>query len=328
VTHSLINDPTRAETRAAYVPLGGLHSVEDPRLVRIANYEEGATGRHDAEKVIAPFVHSLLERDRRQSLAVLLLDSDRSSKLSQSILEAMRGGLDRAPVSPAFLYWSRDSLPREFAASLPCPVENVRTPGESAERSFLRRLREGAYDYALLFESSGMYRGEDIVAVASLLAGGRLDGVWGSRRLSLRDIHESYRLRYRRTPLLGAISYVGSHLLSLAYLVLYGRYVSDTLSGVRAVRARILSEAAIDLGHRRLNQLLLAAVLRHGGELFETPVRFFSMSPEQVKRTSVLDGLRALASILWWRLRPPGAGAAQGVRERAGAPAPGSSPGT
>ena len=36
---------------------------------------------------------------------------------------------------------------------------------------------------------------------------------------------------------LGAVSYAGSHVLSLAYLVLYGRYVSDTLSAVRAVRA-------------------------------------------------------------------------------------------
>ena len=90
----------------------------------------------------------------------------------------------------------------------------------------------------MLFESSGMYRGEDLVALASHLAVGRLDAVWGSRRLSVRDIHESYRLRYQQQRRsLGAISYVGSHVLSLAYLLLYGRYISDTLSAVRAVRA-------------------------------------------------------------------------------------------
>ena len=62
--------------------------------------------------------------------------------------------------------------------------------------------------------------------------------MWGSRRLSVRDIHESYRLRYRHRALLGAISYAGSHVLSLLYLALYGRYVSDTLSAARAVRVR------------------------------------------------------------------------------------------
>ena len=82
-----------------------------------------------------------------------------------------------------------------------------------------------------------MYRGEDLVALASHLTVGRLDAVWGSRRLSVRDIQDSYRLRYEDNALLGAISYAGSHLLSLAYLLLYGRYISDTLSAVRAVRA-------------------------------------------------------------------------------------------
>ncbi len=64
-----------------------------------------------------------------------------------------------------------------------------------------------------------MYRGEDLVGLASHLAVGRLDAVWGSRRLSVRDIHESYRLRYKSNMLLGAVSYIGSHVLSLAYLL-------------------------------------------------------------------------------------------------------------
>ena len=45
--------------RAPYVPLGRLESLEDPRLVRVGNYEDGVTGRHDAAKVLAPFIESL-----------------------------------------------------------------------------------------------------------------------------------------------------------------------------------------------------------------------------------------------------------------------------
>ena len=54
-----------------------------------------------------------------------------------------------------------------------------------------------AVDYVVLFDSSGMYNGGDIVGLVSHLALGRLDAIWGSRRLSVRDIQESYRLRYR-----------------------------------------------------------------------------------------------------------------------------------
>ena len=117
--------------------------------------------------------------------------------------------------------------------------------------AFLDAVRSDGYDYVGLFESSGMYRGEDLVALTAVLAQGRLDAVWGSRRLSVRDIHESYRLRYKSNTLLGAISYAGSHLLSLAYLLLYGRYISDTLSAVRAVRATDAVEAGIALALER-----------------------------------------------------------------------------
>jgi hypothetical protein len=104
--------------------------------------------------------------------------------------------------------------------------------------------------------------------------------------------------------LLGAISYIGSHALSLAYLVLYGRYISDTLSAVRAVRAADALDPAIDLTDKRANHLLLSALLWRKAEILEIPVRFFPISPERVKRTSPLEGLEALATIVWRRFTP------------------------
>jgi len=168
----------------------------------------------------------------------------------------------------------------------------------------LEEVGAQGYDFTVLFESSGMYRGEDIVNLVSLLAGGRLDAVWGSRRLSMRDIRESYHLRYRRSPLIGAISYVGSHILSLMYLVLYGRYMSDALSGARAIRSTYLVHpSVISLDDKRLNQVLLSRILRQEGEIFETPVQFLSLSPDKANRTTVGDGLRFVGAILTSRFR-------------------------
>jgi len=97
-------------------------------------------------------------------------------------------------------------------------------------------------------------------------------------------------------------STVGSHLLSAAYLVLYGRYISDTLSGVRAVRAAFVTAPGTRLSEPLLNQRLLSRMLADRAEILETPVRFYAMSPAQVRRTTVMDGVRALTRILWWRL--------------------------
>jgi len=298
ITHYLLNDHQRTTDEKPYVPLGRIESLEDPRLVRIGAYEEGGAGRHDAAKILTPFIESILQRDQRKRLAVWLLDAESLNKISESILEMVRGGICDLPLSVSVFYHGPESFAPAFAGTLPFEVCNVSASGDSSTAAFLRTLGGGRFDYVVLFESSGMYRGEDIVNLASLLTHRRLDAVWGSRRLSVKDIHESYKLRYQHHPVLGAISYAGSHLLSLACLMLYGRYVSDTLSGVRAIRTSYLSDGKFDLQDPCLNQQLLSRLLGDRAEIFETPVQFFALSPQKVRRTTVGDGLRSLLSVL------------------------------
>lgn len=303
ITHYLINDPARQEHGAPYVPLGQLETLEDPRLVRIGNYEDGITGRHDASKILTPFVESILKRGDSYKLAVLLLDTESLNKITQTILEMSRGGILDVPVSVTVFYNSADYLDPSFTNTLSFPVYNVFTYKEKGPAAFVDVLRDQRFDYVVLFESSGMYNGEDIVAIASILSHGRLDAVWGSRRLSVKDIHESYKLRYRHNVILGAISYVGSHLLSLLYLFLYGRYIADTLSGVRAIRGPYLRNSIVDITHNCLNQHILSLLLRERAEIFEAPVQFFPISPEKVKRTTLLAGVQSVLTVLWWRIR-------------------------
>jgi 2-phospho-L-lactate transferase/gluconeogenesis factor (CofD/UPF0052 family) len=300
VTHYLINDPGRRSSATPYVPLGRLETLDDPRLIRIGRYEDGISGRHDAAAVLTPYVRSLLTRGARPRIAVLLLDASSPNLLCQSLLEMLRGGIGDLSASFKVFYESHESLDEAFVASLPFEVRNA-GPG-SGER-FTDVFDGRRFDYVLLFESTGRYRGEDVVNVASLLSSGRLDAIWGSRRLSLRDIRESYRTRYRNRLALGAISYVGSHVLSLAYLFLYGRYVSDTLSGVRAFRVSYLRRRPIDLGSKLLNHEILTELLAERASLFETPVQFYSMSPERIRGATIPDGLRALATIITARVR-------------------------
>ncbi len=299
ITHYLVNEPGSAEVEKPYVPLGPLESIEDPRLVRIANYEEGVTGRHDAARILTPFIDGILHRDERRRVAVFLHDAGSINKLTQTLLEMVRGGLHDLPLDVTVFYEGLEPLDAEFVRSLRWTVRQVPAGG------FADAARAGLFDYVILFESSGMYRGDDIVGLASHLAIGRFDAVWGSRRLSVRDIEESYRFRYRKNVVLGAISYAGSHLLSLAYLVLYGRYISDTLSAARAIRASDALAAGVDLTHKRANQYLLSDLLRRKAEILEIPVRFLPISPEKVKRTSPLDGIQSLLAIVWRRIVPP-----------------------
>jgi hypothetical protein len=313
ITHYIINDPQILETDAdaGYVPLGHLETLEDPRLVRFGHYEDGVSGRHDASKVLTPFLQSFLSQRRRQRIAVWLYDAASLNKLSQSVLEMLRGGVQDLAVDVTVFYTADADLDDIFMQSLPIGLRNLRSATEPPGKAFVRALTEREFDYAAIFESSGMYRGEDLVSLIPPLMSGRLDGVWGSRRLSLKDIEASYRLRYNHRALLGSFSYVGSHVLSAAYLVLFGRYISDTLSGVRAVRAGFLTGLPVAPDDKLANQYLLCALLREKADLLETPVQFLPLSPERVRRTTLAEGLRSLAVIAWQRItRPKRVGAA------------------
>ena len=300
ITHYLLNDPGHREPERAYVPLGPVDSIEDPRLVRISNYEDGVSGRHDASQVLGPYLAALARKGEQKNIAVLLHDIGSSNKLAQTLLEMVRGGIEGVRVNLTVYFAGLPSLDDSFATSLPFPIQRL-----DRESQLNRILRERRFDYLILFESSGMYRGEDLVAVATHLTLGRFDAVWGSRRLSVRDIEASYRLRYRRTPALGAISFVGSYILSLAYLLFFGHYVTDTLSGVRAVRAADAAASDVQLTHKQANHQLLTSLLGRKADILEIPVQFLPMSPEQVKRTTPLDGLRALGMIVRRRFAAP-----------------------
>ena len=304
ITHYLLNDPQRAGNESPYVPLGRLESLEDPRLIRVGNYEEGMTGRHDAAKILGPFISTFVARwEATQHVAVLLYDAGSTTKVVQSILEMVRGGIRELPVELAVFHDGPADLEQSFATSLGFPVSRLSGSSEQRDRQFRAGLANGRFDYVVLFESSGMYNGEDIANLASHLRLGRLDAVWGSRRLSVNDIQASYRVKYRHRSVLGAVSYLGSHVLSLLYLGLYGRYVSDTLSAARIVRAADILRLPSLVIDRLVNQHLLSLLLRRRAEMFEVPVQFFSISPVQVRRTSLLDGLRAILTVLRGRVR-------------------------
>jgi 2-phospho-L-lactate transferase/gluconeogenesis factor (CofD/UPF0052 family) len=296
ITHYVINDP-QGRDEVPYVPLGRLESIEDPRLVRIANYEDGITGRHDASRVLGPFIASLLPR-RRQRLAVWLYGAGTANHVAQTLLEMVRAGLPSLPLVVSVFLGEPIELDAAFVSSLPFPVESPNmtngVPGDVFDPA--------RFDYVALFESSGMYNGEDLVSTAGSLASGRVDAVWGSRRLSMKDIDASIKLQYRGSPWQQFVSRFGSYVLSVVYLILYGRYVSDTLSGVRALRVGYCANG-ITPSDPLLNHRLLSTLLASRAQLLETPVQFIPMSPEKVRRTTIGEGLRSLAFIVAQRWR-------------------------
>ena len=302
ITHYLLNDPGQDAATRPYVPLGQVDTFDDPRLLRIGYFEEGVSGRHDAIKILEPFIESRLSAPPPVRIGVLLYGITSVNKLAQTLLELVRAGED-AHANMIVFAPRIGSLDAAWLNRLPFTVD-LHPTEEAAEQAVRNAAVRQEIDYVGLFESSGMYRGEDLAGLFRYIGSGRVDAVWGSRRLSVRDIEESYRYHYFQNPLMRSVSRAGSHLLSFTYLALYGRYVADTLSGVRIARAADAAALAVPLTHRLVNQHLLSHLLRRRANVLEVPVQFIPLSPERVPRTGLMDGLQSLKTVLWYRLRP------------------------
>ena len=92
---------------------------------------------------------------------------------------AVRGGIVDKMFEAVVFCVGTFELDPQFRARLPFPTRVV--PDSAA---FLDALREGAYEYVGVFESSGMYRGEDLVALLEHLDTQRFDELEYARRVA------------------------------------------------------------------------------------------------------------------------------------------------
>ena len=204
--------------------------------MRIGNYEDGVTagtmrrassGRSsDRSPVAAP----------RKRVAVLLHDAGSTNKVAQTLLEMVRGRHRRLPLDVTVFYRGAEALDPAFAARLPF---GRAAPADSGRAASPTPRAPAASTTSLLFESSGMYRGEEICAAAASHLVDRPAGCGvgqpppvGARHPGIVPAPLS-----SRTPWLGAISLSAATCSAWRTWSLYGRYISDTLSAVRA-RAR------------------------------------------------------------------------------------------
>jgi 2-phospho-L-lactate transferase/gluconeogenesis factor (CofD/UPF0052 family) len=302
ITHSLINAPRPAAGGEAYVAPGPVDQLADPRQAWISDFEAGSTGHHDGTKVLQPFLTELLGRPERPRVALLLENTRSAASVLQTLLELVRADVMALPLDLAVFHAAATPIDAAAQARLPFPV--TRLPEGAPGPAFTEAAAAGRADVVAFFDSSGMYQGEDLVRLLAQVPIGTPAAIWGSRRLSVRDIHASYRSRYQRAPWwLGFASYVGSHVLGLLYLLLYGRHVSDTLSGVRVVARRYLDDLAVPIGHPLADHALLAAVLGDQAELRELPVPFYGQPATQARRTTVAEGLGGLWLTIRLRVR-------------------------
>lgn len=306
-THFLINKPKQvgnASSESKYIPIGDLHGIDDPRLLQVRNFEDQLSGTHDADKILTPFIEAIESANSSLSIATLLLSNVSTEKTVQTVMDMSRSFAAKTLPHNVTVFYAGDKIDLLHSMELPFAVHHVQANNvEQADTELFKASLAQDHDYLCLMECSGMYHGSDAMHLMSSLNGKQVSSVWGSRRLSVSDVKASYQFRYQKNWFLGFVSRIGSHALSLMYLALYGHFISDTLSGLRIVRTDIFKQLESDTQEENFNQLLLCKLLREKGMVYEMPVGFLPISPDKVKRTSVVQGVKNLGVIFLQRFQ-------------------------
>jgi glycosyltransferase involved in cell wall biosynthesis len=179
------------------------------------------------------------------------------------------------------------SAHRVYVATLP---EN--SGQGSALRVGYELAREHNAEYIVTLDADGQWDPQVIPVVLEPVVSGEADFVLGSRVLGRAETDDSFRQ-------------AGVRVFAMLASLLTGVRVTDTSSGVRALRAEVTATVRQEEAQYQASELLVGAILQ-GYRIVERPVVMRKrIAGESKKGHNVLYGLRYARVMLrtWWRER-------------------------
>ena len=156
-------------------------------------------------------------------------------------------------------------------------------------------------DVIAFINSMQLYNLSDLaVGIHLLVNNERSHFLLGSRNLRIFDLKKQIRSAYPTQPFRGFISYWGSLIISVSFLIRFRRFITDPLSGIKIFKKLDINEAVLEIIGKDIDVNLIKYFIKA-----ELPIQQFDIgfNPNQLNndnRHSIIGGLKSLMNI--WRL--------------------------
>jgi len=180
-------------------------------------------------------------------------------------------------------------------------VRLVQQKNQGKGRAVQRGIQEATGDYILVQDADLEYDPADYIPMLAKLA--NLGGaVYGSRTLGqLRET--GWTLTPGRHPRQLFGPWVANLLLTLWTFLLYGRWITDTLTGYKIYPREFFSRVEIVTRGFETDHEITAKLIRLGIPIHEVPISFSPRSEEEGKKIRARDGLIAVWTLLRFRFK-------------------------
>jgi len=171
-------------------------------------------------------------------------------------------------------------------------------PNQGKGKAVQRGIREARGDYILIQDADLEYDPEDYLAILGAL--GRGDVVYGSRTLGqLR--RWGWNATPGRHPEQGFGPWLAGVVLSCWTFLLYGQWISDTLTAYKLYPAGPLKAMKLRTSGFETDHEITVKMIRQGLRIVEVPIAYHPRSAEEGKKIRARDGAIALWTLLRYR---------------------------
>ena len=174
----------------------------------------------------------------------------------------------------------------------------TQTPNQGKGRAVQRGIRESTGEYILVQDGDLEYDPDDYMALLRALGTGA-DAVYGSRILS--QLRKGWSLFPGRHPQQGFGPWLAGQLLTFWTLMLYGKWITDTLTAYKLYPAKVLKAMDVRTHGFETDHEITAKLIRSGCRIAEVPITYFPRSVDEGKKIRPRDGLIAVWTLLKYR---------------------------
>jgi len=150
-------------------------------------------------------------------------------------------------------------------------------------------LEEARGRWTTVMDADLEYDPADIALLLEALRAGRAEVVFGTRAFRS---HSAYSFWY----------VVGNKAVTLAANMLYNSWISDMMTGQKAMDTALFRELPLRERGFAIEAEITARLLRRGIRIYEVPIGYVARGREEGKKLTAVDGLRVVRTLLRCRL--------------------------
>jgi dolichol-phosphate mannosyltransferase len=182
-------------------------------------------------------------------------------------------------------------------------VRLIQQQNQGKGRAVQRGIQEATGDYILVQDADLEYDPADYIPMLAELVR-RGGAVYGSRTLGqLRE--NGWTLTPGRHPRQSFGPWVANVLLTLWTFLLFGKWITDMLTGYKIYPREFFSRVQIVTRGFETDHEITAKLIRLGLQIHEVPISFSPRSEEEGKKIRARDGLIAVWTLLRFRFKAP-----------------------